>query len=307
MRAKSAWGAALLCAALFAAPVPTKPAVDKAALEDYVRRLNVWGSAIQVTVSDPTPSADLPGFLDVNVTGSAGAASQTQKLYVSKDGQKMIQGIVYTMGHNPFEAELAKLNTSGAPSFGNPGAPVSIVVFSDFECGYCKEESKQLRENVKGDVAAKVRVFYMDFPLESIHPWAMAAAQAGRCVIRQKPAAYWAYHDYMFEHQSEITVENVTQKVLDFASTNGLDATPLTACMTTHATAAEVAHSQEIGRALGIQATPTLFINGRRIAGGIPWVNLQQIIDYDVDYNKAHPTPVTDKCCEITLPSPLKK
>ena len=59
----------------------------------------------------------------------------------------------------------------------------------------------------------QVRVYFKDFPLEPIHPWAKPAAIAGRCVFRQKPAAFWDFHDWIFEHQGEITVENLKDKV----------------------------------------------------------------------------------------------
>ncbi len=115
--------------------------------------------------------------------------------------------MVYDVGQNPFKDDLDKLKTDLSPSFGTAGAPVVLVVFSDFECPNCKEEAE--------DPAAKpaqplfprqVRVYFKDFPLEQIHPWAKAAAIAGRCVFRQSPAEFWKYHDWIYEHQSEITV-----------------------------------------------------------------------------------------------------
>lgn len=301
-------GIAAFCAAVaLAGPAARKSALDKATMEDYVRRLFVWGPQIQVRVEDPKPSQTLPGFLDVNIVATSGAASKTELFYVSKDGQKVVRGDVFNIGRSPFEADEAKLNTSGAPSFGKENAPVKIVVFSDFECGFCKEESKVLRDNVAKNYPDQVQVVYMDYPLEAIHVWAMTAAQASRCVMRQNPAAYWNYHGYMFEHQDEITAENIRSKVLDFARTQALDAESLTNCIDSHATASDVAQNQQIGRLLDINSTPTLFINGRRIAGNIPWSNLQQIIDYEIDYRKTHPSVSADKCCEITLPTPLNK
>jgi protein-disulfide isomerase len=282
-------------------------ALDKTVMEDYVRRLFVWGPQIQVKIEDPKPSQTLPGYLDVKVVASSGAASKTELFYVSKDGQKIVRGEVFDVSRSPFDADEAKLNTAGAPSFGKATAPVKIVVFSDFECGFCKEESKVLRDNLPKSYPDQVQVFYMDYPLEAIHPWAMAAAEAGHCVLRQKPGSYWAYHDYMFAHQDEITPENVREKVLDFARAQSLDVQALTTCMDSHATAPEVVRSQQIGKSLDINSTPTLFVNGRRIAGNIPWANMQQIIDFELDYRKSHPNVSTEKCCEITLPTPLNK
>ena len=68
-----------------------KSALDKAAMEEYVRHLFVWGPQIQVKVGDPKPS-ELQGFHQVSVVASAAGASQEEMFYVSKDGQKIVRG-----------------------------------------------------------------------------------------------------------------------------------------------------------------------------------------------------------------------
>ena len=76
-----------------------------------------------------------------------------------------------------------------------------IVEFSDFQCPYCKEEAKMLRQNLIQTYPKQVRLYFKDFPLENMHPWAKAAAIAGRCVFQQKTDAFWEYHDWIFAHQ----------------------------------------------------------------------------------------------------------
>src|SRR5205809_7226989 len=85
-----------------------KSALDKPTLEAYVRHLFVWGPQIKVEISDAKPAA-LPGMMEVTVRASAGAASQDVMFYVSKDGQKILQGSVYDIKDNPFKADLDKL------------------------------------------------------------------------------------------------------------------------------------------------------------------------------------------------------
>src|SRR4051812_27038523 len=82
-----------------------KSALDKPVLEEYVRHLFVWGPQIQVKVGDPKPS-EIPGFQQITVTASAGNASQDELFYVSKDGQKILRGMVFDMNQSPFEADL---------------------------------------------------------------------------------------------------------------------------------------------------------------------------------------------------------
>src|ERR1051325_11258318 len=87
-----------------------KSALDKPTLEAYVRHLFVIAPQIKVEIGE-SKSSSLPGFLDVNVKLTAGNQSQDVLLYVSKDGQKIIQGSVYDVAQNPFKADLDKLNT----------------------------------------------------------------------------------------------------------------------------------------------------------------------------------------------------
>ena len=76
--------------------------------------------------------------------------------------------------------------------------------------------------------------------------------------------------------------------------------------MDTKATEAEVAKSQAEGAALKIDQTPTLFINGRRIPGSIPWQNLKQLIDAELEFAKIA-NAADEKCCEVKIPSALNK
>ena len=283
---------------------PKKTALDKATLEAYVRHLFVWGTPIQVKIDDPKPS-QAPGFFEMKVTATAGAAVQEETFYVSKDGQKILRGLVFDVTNNPFKTELDKLKTQFEPSFGTPGATVVLVVFSDFQCPYCRDEAKMLRDNLLSAYPKQVRVYFKDFPLDQIHPWARMAAIAGRCFFRQNPASFWEYHDWIFDKQAEITPENLKAKVLEFAASKKLDTLQIGRCMETRSTEADINRTSAEARALGVNSLPTLFINGRRIAAQIAWPNLRQIIDFEIEYQKSAKNAGEDCGCEVKLPSPL--
>ena len=159
-------------------PLSTKPPWKPA-----VRHLFVLDSRITVQVSDPKPAVNLPGFNEVVVHASAGPAIAGFRFLVSPDGSKIVQGSVFDINQNPFKAELDKLKTEFAPSMGTAGAPVVLVEFSDFECPYCKQEATMLRQNLLSAYPKQVRLYFKEFPLESIHPWSKAGAMAGRCVL----------------------------------------------------------------------------------------------------------------------------
>ena len=297
---------AALCLALLSGQEKPKPGLDKVALEAYVRHMLAVIPEVQVKIDDPKPSP-VSNLEQVDVHFIYGQRSQDETFYVSKDGHKIIRGYIYDLSQNPFKDDLDKLKTSLSPSFGDAGAPVVVVVFSDFECPNCKEEAKTLRQNLPTAFPKDVRVYFKDFPLEQIHPWAKPAAIAGQCVFRENPAAFWQYHDWIYEHQSEITADNLKAKVLEFAQTvKDLDGMQLGRCIDSKATEADVDASIAQGRALKIDATPTMFVNGRRLIGNYPWPNLQQIINGELNYQKTAKN-AGEKCCELKIPNPLDK
>jgi protein-disulfide isomerase len=281
-----------------------KSALDKPTLEAYVRHLFVWGPQIKVEIGDAKP-APLPGMMEVAVRASAGQATQDEIFYISKDGQKLVRGNVFDVKENPFKVDLDRLKTDQAPSFGTPGAPVVLVLFSDFQCPYCKEEAKMLRGNILSAYPKQVRVYFKDLPLEQIHPWAKTAALAGRCVYKQNPAAFWDYHDWVYEHQAEITKENFREKVLEFSKTKEIDVLQFGRCIDTRAAEPEVEKSVAEARELRVNSTPTLFVNGRRLPSQVAWPDLRQIIDQEIEYQKTAKNAGEDCGCEVKLPSPF--
>src|SRR5262245_45923319 len=219
---------------------PKKSAFDKPTLEAYLRHLWVLDSRMAVTIGDPQPS-DVPGFKDVRVKISMGPQSQEVSLMVSQDGSKVMQGNVWDINLNPFKKDIDRLKTQFEPSIGTPGASVVIVAFSDFQCPFCKEEGQMLRKNLLSAFPTQVRLYFKTYPLESLHPWAKHDAVASRCVYQQDGAAFWDFHDWIFENQASTTPENLKNRVLEWAKPRkDLDALRLGQCIDTKATEADV-------------------------------------------------------------------
>jgi protein-disulfide isomerase len=286
-----------------AASAQPKSALDKKTLEAYIRHLIPYPQQVSVVVSDPRPS-ELPGYQLVTVHASLGNASEDKVFYVSPDGQKLFQTRVFDIVKNPFQREMDMLKTELQPSMGTPGAPVVIVLFSDFQCTYCREEALTLRQELLKAFPTQVRLYFKDFPLTTIHPWAKSAAITGRCIFQEKPSAFWQYFDWAFENQPSITPENFREKSLEFAGGQGLDADKLTSCADAPAAVAEVERSMAEGGALGVNSTPTIFLNGRPIPGAIKWENLRQLIEAELGY-QATAQNAGEECCTVTIPNPL--
>ncbi len=288
-----------------AASAKPAPALDKKKLEEYVRHLLLWGPQITVTVADPVP-APMPGYSELKVTASFQKVSVDEVFYLSADGTRLIRGAVYDIAVNPFAKDLAKIKTDLQPSMGTPGAPVLIAVYSDFQCAYCREAAKTLRENLLKSYPKEVRMYFKDFPLDQIHPWARSASIAGRCVFRQNPQAFWEFHDWIFDKQAEVTPENLKEKVTAWVAEKKLDGVQFSRCFDSRTPEPEVDRNLAEGRALHVDSTPTLFVNGRKVPGSAPWAQLKAIIDWELEYGKRTGfTP--ESCCEVKLPIPGAK
>ena len=268
---------------LFTALIAQAQSFDRAAFEKYLRHVNLYLGDVVYKIDDPKPFPLLAGYSEVDVHITSGPSSKDEVYYVSKDGT-ILDGNVYKLGTNPFQTNLDKLNTKNAPSFGPADAPVTIVEFADLQCPDCRMEAPALRQLVPQVFPGKVRVFFKDYPLESLHPWARSAAIAGRCVYRQNAQGFWKFYDWIYDTQDQLTPENLHEKILAWAGGPGaMDAIQLGRCIDTKATEPEVNQSIAEGKSLQLRGTPTLFINGRKI-GGLEATTLQKVIQIELDY-----------------------
>jgi protein-disulfide isomerase len=284
------------------AVLPPANALDKADLEFYVRHLYVYGPQIDIAVADPVPS-EIDGLLTVEVTASYRMASKKHEFLVTKDGKHIIAGETYDIAKNPFHEVNETIDTLSAPAFGKEGASVVLVVYSDFQCPFCAKEAQMLRTNFLHQYGGKARLYFKDFPL-SMHPWAKDAAVAGRCVYNQEPEVFWEYHDWIFENQKSITPENLQAKVGEFLQGKEVDSLKFSQCFTGKETLAKVEESIAEGQALGVNSTPTIFVNGRRLNGSPEWEQLKSIIDYELDYQEVTHNAGDDCGCAIELEFP---
>lgn len=293
---------------------PFPPEINQVALADYLRYVNLWPKEVSVQFEKATPSKLLPGFFDLPVKVSAGHTAITQMYLLAPDGKHLVRSqagdrlgkTVFAVEGYPFAAEQARLKLDGRPSIGPAEAPVTVAVFSDFQCGFCREEAKILRSNLIGSYPDKVRMVFLDFPLTQIHDWSQQAAVAGRCVAAQSAEKFWAYHDWVFDEQPAISAMNFNGKFLEWAGKNALDALQLGRCQQDPSVNAAVTASFQEALNLGLTSTPTLFVNGRQIGGKLEWLALKQVIDMELDYAAAA-AKKKEECCSVSLPGIFKQ
>ena len=187
------------------------------------------------------------------------------------------------------EALLVGLTRGGVAVVGNQDAPVTIAVFSDFQCPYCAGFAAMTRDVVTAE-AGKVRLFFHQFPLP-MHAWARPAAEATACAQLQGNEFFWPFHDYLFAHQKEITPDTLQQKLAEFA--NGLpafDQGKFAMCLVERKTAKQVDSDVAFAQQHGITGTPTVFINGQKTQVASPdqlrtWI--RQLSESSVDVSPA--------------------
>ncbi len=163
-------------------------------------------------------------------------------------------------------------NEANGPSLGSAAAPVTVEIWADYQCPYCRLETMVFGGSLERAfvLPGTVRVIFRDFAF--LGQESTDAAVAARCAGRQDPGAYWRYHDLLFaaqqgENQGTFTRANL----VTFAGLAALDATSFTACLDDPSVAKAVADETAAGRALGVESTPTLRVSGpggtRTLAG----------------------------------------
>lgn len=276
------------------------PKIDKQKLTDYIRYAEGFTQAVQIAIDDPVTSP-YKGLFRLVVHLTMGPTRIDKVYYVSSDGTEVLAGAIWELSQSPFQETLSHLPASG-PSFGPADAKVTIVIFSDFQCPYCRELAKTVRDNVSKNYPKDVRVVFENFPIESIHPWAHAAAEAAACIADQKVESFWEFHDWIFQHQGEISAINLKEKALAFAKDQSLDTAKLSTCIDTHSEAHRVDEDIAAGRALQIQQTPTSFVNGRLLPGAVSWETLNTVIKMELNPPAKVNVARKEKCCEVSMP-----
>jgi protein-disulfide isomerase len=256
---------------------PSQAGLEKKVVT-YLRELYAWGPKFQVALG-PFKDSQVPGFYDVEVKVTVADQSDTGTILISKDGRFLFRGEINDLFADPFAANRALLHLESNPSKGPASARVTVVDFSDFQCPHCRlyyQTMKKIEPRYP-----QVRFVFKDFPLTDVHPWAMSASIAGRCVFQQAPEAFWKVHDAIFEDQANITPENAWNKFIQFAQQAGLPADSFKACMASPEARQAIEANMAEGRALKVASTPTIFVNGRPLPGGTE-ETLLQYIDYEL-------------------------
>lgn len=274
---------------------PTNEQVDT-----FVKQMTTGTAGLTWSVLEVKPNAlDHLTEVTVGLTNPQGQRGG-QRFWVTPDGQHALIGETSPFAANPFAAALSQLAKGiTGPSRGPASAPLLLVEFGDLECPACKAAAP-IVERLMKDVP-NARLVFQQFPLIQIHHWAYKAAQFGDCIAAENKEAYWKFMDAVYAAQEDISghVESgdpnkkpdlayADQKLAELAGQVGMNGKQIAACAADPATSNRVDRSMALGNEMQVTSTPTLFINGRRIAnlGSMPYESLKRMADFMGSSNK---------------------
>lgn len=169
------------------------------------------------------------------------------------------------------DSELAK---------GKPGAAITIVEFSEYQCPYCKRYVDETYGRLWEEYGDQLYYVFRDYPLP-FHQHAQKTAEAARCAAEQ--GKFWEYHDLLFEKKAEWEGETDPSSVLvGFARELGLKTSDFSSCLSTGKYAQAVKDDLALGQSVGVGGTPSFFINGQMLVGAQPFENFKAIIDAEL-------------------------
>jgi protein-disulfide isomerase len=184
---------------------------------------------------------------------------------------------------SPTHADAAVPVTSADPSWGNADAPVTLVMWSDFECPFCSRVGETLAALKRAYGPAQLRLVWKNYPL-SFHAHARPAAEAAMAVFALGGAdAFWKFHDLAFADQQHLSLANYVA----WAAAAGVDPGGVEAAVKTGQQKSKIDADVALANRLAVRGTPAFRINGVALVGAQPEGSFRAIIDAQLAAAKA--------------------
>lgn len=162
----------------------------------------------------------------------------------------------------------------GNPSIGPDDAPIVMIEFGDFRCGYCKRFNDETLFQLLSDYEGQVRFVYRDYPI--LGPDSLVAAHAGQCAHDQ--GAFWPFHDLVYANQGSLNRDTF----IAHATALELDVERFTTCLDEETFEEGIIADFMDGQQLGVGGTPTFFINGKLVTGAQPYAVFASVFDAEL-------------------------
>jgi Thioredoxin len=179
--------------------IPLK-ASERTRLEAYIRKKLKVPASVALKISD-APDQECGFFRKLDVRADDPARKTQMSFYASPDLRFLTRDLLDTRIDPEIEDRRreqefqAGLNQGDFPVLGPAEAPVTIMVFSDFQCPFCGRFAQMLRKSVLSQENPDVRIVFREFPLQ-MHAWALPAAKAAVCAAQQNNESFWKLHAF---------------------------------------------------------------------------------------------------------------
>ena len=254
-------------------------------VNSFMHHMFGYDANLKWKIESVKPS-EVPGVTEVVIVFGEPAQQRTP-FYVASDLQHAFIGEIIPFGADPFGPVRNKLAAEAkGPVEGTANAPVEIVEFSDFQCPHCKRAQPTLEKLMSESPNA--RLVFENFPISQIHKWADRAAGYADCIAQKNPEQFWKFAKEVYDQQEQITDENAATKLSTIATDAGEDGPGTATCADAPETKARVNQQYQLGSSVGVNATPTVFVNGRKIERLLdtPYEVLKQMVDFEAQQAK---------------------
>lgn len=277
----------LICLGCSAQSPPSPPSDIVRVIERHVRAHYSLPPDVKVIVGT-LRSSEFANYdaLTVTFANAGNGKKQEYEFLLSHDHKTLVRVTRFDLNTDPYAEIMKKIDVSGRPTRGNKDAKVTVVNYDDFECPFCSRMHSTLFPGLFKEYGDRVLFIYKDYPLEEVHPWAVHAAVNANCLAAQNGDAYWDYADYLHGNQHAISAEkgrDGQSAELDKLATlqaqkHNLDVAKLQACVKAQDEKGVRASMRE-GDTVGVDATPTMFVNGLKLDGAVPADDVRLALD----------------------------
>jgi protein-disulfide isomerase len=254
-------------------PRPVKSSEDVAWLSTYLT-----GLFHAQAVATLAPERDKGGLKAVAISIETGYTRVRLPGFITPDGKVFLQGNLFDYTEDPRAERRRMIDLSANRADGPADAKVTVVEYADMECGYCKFRGLQMDKLLEVNTGiVSVRRHYKFFPLWIAHVWAMKAASAADCIFRLAGAQpMFHFKQTVYATQESMTVGGIDQLAITTAQGEGVSTADFLSCYLRDESFARIARDLEEGYRLGVNSTPTYFIDGTEIT----WIEDKVMEDY---------------------------
>ncbi|MEO8055048.1 MAG: DsbA family protein [Acidobacteriota bacterium] len=241
-------------------PGPVRTDSDLTSMRGKLKQFLVVGFSVALD-----PAGDRKNWKGVTVRTDTGYGSTPMSACIkADDGTLLVLGRWWDRNRPIAEQRRELIKLTGVPMTGPADAKVTIVEYSDMQCGFCKKRTADFDALVsKLGKELKIKRYVKSFPLTGIHPWAFRAASAGRCFFDLQGAdSFFRWKAQVYAKQDELSVTGVDAFAIDYAYANDVKDQDFRACYLQAKSNDKIHADLNEGWALRVRSTPSYYIDG---------------------------------------------